>query len=171
MLKYLLRLRGKKGFTLIELIVVLVILAVLAAAAVPAVMGYVQKAKIAQHYAEMRAIVVATKAALTLTCTEISVGNGEASIIYNPGSPTGSGKEKIDKVFTKYFEDAIGQDLDKNRIWIWFSGIKENGSFDVLQIRFYLSADRQNGYNLLYKETTGAGAGTIEYCKGFEVIE
>ena len=81
MLKYLLRLRGKKGFTLIELIVVLVILAVLAAAAVPAVMGYVQKAKIAQHYAEMRAIVVATKAALTPSCTEISVGNGEASII------------------------------------------------------------------------------------------
>ena len=39
MLKYLLRLRGKKGFTLIELIVVLVILAVLAAAAVPAMAG------------------------------------------------------------------------------------------------------------------------------------
>lgn len=65
MLKKLLKMRNKKGFTLIELIVVLVIMAILAAAAIPTMMGYVENAKKAQYLANCRAVYVAGQAATT----------------------------------------------------------------------------------------------------------
>ena len=88
MLNKLLKLRNKKGFTLIELIVVLVILAILAAAAIPAMMGYVGKARKASYLANCRAVYVATEAALTesmavtqtatnVSMTELKVLNGD----------------------------------------------------------------------------------------------
>lgn len=65
MLKKLMNMKKKKGFTLIELIVVLVIMAILAAAAIPTMMGYVDKARASQYLAEGRAVYVAAQAGAT----------------------------------------------------------------------------------------------------------
>ncbi len=65
MLKKLMNMKKKKGFTLIELIVVLVIMAILAAAAIPTMMGYVDEARASQHLAEGRSVYVAATAVLT----------------------------------------------------------------------------------------------------------
>lgn len=65
MLKKLMNMKKKKGFTLIELIVVLVIMAILAAAAIPTMMGYVDKARANQYLAEARAVYVAATAGAT----------------------------------------------------------------------------------------------------------
>lgn len=65
MLKKLMNMKKKKGFTLIELIVVLVIMAILAAAAIPTMMGYVEKARSSQYLAEGRAVYVAAQAGAT----------------------------------------------------------------------------------------------------------
>lgn len=45
MLKYLYRLRNRKGFTLVEVIIVLVIIAIMAAMLIPSLTGYIDKAK------------------------------------------------------------------------------------------------------------------------------
>lgn len=78
MLKKLMNMKKKKGFTLIELIVVLVIMAILAAAAIPTMMGYVDKARASQHLAEGRSVYVAATAA----CTE-AYGKGDITAANN----------------------------------------------------------------------------------------
>ncbi|WP_455191957.1 type II secretion system protein [Gemmiger sp.] len=55
------KIKEKRGFTLVELIVVLVILAILAALLVPALTGYIDKAKKSQVIAETRMIVQAVQ--------------------------------------------------------------------------------------------------------------
>lgn len=55
------KIKKKRGFTLVELIVVLVILAILAALLVPALTGYIDKAKKSQVIAETRMIVQAVQ--------------------------------------------------------------------------------------------------------------
>lgn len=49
------------GFTLVELVVVLVILAILMAILVPSLVGYIQKAKVQQAFAECRSCVIAAQ--------------------------------------------------------------------------------------------------------------
>mgnify|MGYP000615173535 FL=1 len=66
------KLKGKKGFTLVELIVVLVILAILAALLVPALTGYIDKANDEKVTATTRQIVMAAQ-------TEVSEAYGKAS--------------------------------------------------------------------------------------------
>ena len=65
------RIKGKQGFTLVELIVVLVILAVLTALLVPALTGYIDKAKRTQVIAETRMLKMAIQ-------TEVSELYGSA---------------------------------------------------------------------------------------------
>jgi type IV pilus assembly protein PilA len=55
----LVRKKGRKGFTLIEVIVVLVILAILAAIAIPSLTGYIDKAREKAVVAEARNIQIA----------------------------------------------------------------------------------------------------------------
>ena len=87
MLNKLLKLRNKKGFTLIELIVVLVILAILAAAAIPTMMGYVENAKKAQYLANCRAVYVAGQAATTeARANEVTVT--KVADVINPSATT-----------------------------------------------------------------------------------
>jgi len=98
--------RGKKGFTLIEVIVVLVILAILAAIAVPALTGYIDKADEKKLIIEARQVHEATQSLLTeayafggqyqsgsgfsqaayaLPLSILSVGAAEDNTIYSDG--------------------------------------------------------------------------------------
>jgi prepilin-type N-terminal cleavage/methylation domain-containing protein len=64
------QLKGRKGFTLVEVIVVLVILAILAALAIPALTGYIDKAN-------ERAVKSDTRIALVAMQTYVSDQYGE----------------------------------------------------------------------------------------------
>lgn len=55
------KIKKKRGFTLVELIVVLVILAILAALLAPALTGYIDKARKRQVIAETRMITMAVQ--------------------------------------------------------------------------------------------------------------
>ena len=68
------KIKKKRGFTLVELIVVLVILAILAALLVPALTGYIDKAKKSQVIAETRMLHTAIQ-------TEMSELYGKSDII------------------------------------------------------------------------------------------
>ena len=68
------KMKEKRGFTLVELIVVLVILAILAALLVPALTGYIDKAKKSQVIAETRMLHTAIQ-------TEMSELYGKSNII------------------------------------------------------------------------------------------
>lgn len=59
------QIRGKKGFTLVEIIVVLVILAILAAFTIPTMLGFVADAKGKAYIAEAREVYVAAQAVAT----------------------------------------------------------------------------------------------------------
>lgn len=147
MLNYLLRLRRKKGFTLIELIVVLVILAILVAAALPAMMGYVERARAAQHYAEMRAAIVSSKVALEIVNALDDEKNVEF-LIYDKNIP-----DVTNASFAKHIEENLDEELCKRvRVFIHF-GDKTNGvqNIEIIQIRLYFSDDRAGEF-LYYEE-------------------
>lgn len=76
MLNKLLKLKNKKGFTMIEMIVVLVIIAILAAISVPAMIGYVQQARDSQYIQEARVGFVAAQAVVT----ELTANGNTAAI-------------------------------------------------------------------------------------------
>lgn len=59
------QIRGKKGFTLVEIIVVLVVLAILAAFTIPTMLGFVADAKGKAYIAEAREVYVAAQAVAT----------------------------------------------------------------------------------------------------------
>lgn len=65
------KMKGQKGFTLVEVIVVLVILAILAAIAVPALTGYIDKANDKAVVSQTRTAVVALQ-----TLVSDAYGNG-----------------------------------------------------------------------------------------------
>ena len=79
MLKKLMNMKKKKGFTLIELIVVLVIMAILAAAAIPTMMGYVDEARASQYLAEGRSIYVSAQAGATEAYGKMADYAGDSS--------------------------------------------------------------------------------------------
>jgi type IV pilus assembly protein PilA len=75
-LKILMKLKNKKGFTLIELIVVIAILGILAAVLIPTISGYTDKANARAVEADARTIITAAAAAYAednLTPTEAEI--------------------------------------------------------------------------------------------------
>jgi prepilin-type N-terminal cleavage/methylation domain-containing protein len=74
--------RGRTGFTLVEVIVVLVILAILAAIAIPALTGYIDKARLMDAKAQLNAL---HKAFQTMVIEEVAK-NGGGVQTYNNGS-------------------------------------------------------------------------------------
>lgn len=71
--KIFIKLKDKKGFTLVELIVVLVILAILAALLIPALTGYIDKANYEKVIATTRTVVMAAQ-------TETSEAYGKGNL-------------------------------------------------------------------------------------------
>lgn len=143
------RLRRKKGFTLIELIVVLVILAILVAAALPAMMGYVERARAAQHYAEMRAAVVSSKVALEL----VNAAKGSAYVEYLsypvPSLDTEIGQ---DKLFASYIEENLDSELcDRISVYVGFTQASGVTSISLMIITVYFGEGR-TGAKLVYQE-------------------
>lgn len=79
----LMRLKSKKGFTLIELIVVIAIIAILAAILIPRFTGFSEKAKENSTKADARNIAVAVEALLAegdtnITATEVEKYMGKS---------------------------------------------------------------------------------------------
>jgi prepilin-type N-terminal cleavage/methylation domain-containing protein len=70
------QLKGKKGFTLIEVIVVLVILAILAAVAIPALTGYIDEANDRAAISEGHTILVGLQAIVTASYGDTGKING-----------------------------------------------------------------------------------------------
>ena len=66
------KIKKKRGFTLVELIVVLVILAILATLLVPALTGYIDKAKKSQVIAETRMLHTAIQTEIDRKSTRLN---------------------------------------------------------------------------------------------------
>lgn len=170
MLGYLLKLHNKKGFTLIELIVVLVILAILAAAAVPAMMGYVEKARAAQHYAEIRAAIVSAKVAMELI--NAVAGNSYVESFLYPAPPLEEEKGQ-DKLFAQYLEENLDSEIcDRISVFIHFDQQEGVTEMAMLSIKLYFSEGR-TGERLEYEEGSGAAnpGRILHYDKNGDLIE
>jgi type IV pilus assembly protein PilA len=74
------KLKGNKGFTLIELIVVIAILAILAMLIVPRFMGFTDKGKIAADNATAKTITTATATLLADSTITITTSGTDATI-------------------------------------------------------------------------------------------
>jgi type IV pilus assembly protein PilA len=77
------RMRGRRGFTLVEVIVVLVILAILAAIAIPALTGYIDKARYTSFKADAREMTVAVQSLISEAYAD-------------PGTSWGDGTEEVE---------------------------------------------------------------------------
>ncbi|MDR2162858.1 MAG: prepilin-type N-terminal cleavage/methylation domain-containing protein [Clostridiales Family XIII bacterium] len=74
--KQITNMRGRAGFTLVEVIVVLVILAILAAIAIPALTGYIDKANDKKYIADARNAIAAYRTVIDEMYADGTLGKG-----------------------------------------------------------------------------------------------
>lgn len=107
MLNVLLKLKNKKGFTMIEMIVVLVIIAILAAAAIPTMIGYVNRARESGLISEARIGFVAAQS----VATERKAMATSTSVNYSGINTDPRFKTLIDPlIYSKFSEPTVGTD-------------------------------------------------------------
>ena len=111
----LMKLKNKKGFTLIELIVVIAILAILAAILIPSMLGYINDSKDSVGDANARSVYSAATAAATF----VGANGGTIADITTATAPAGLtgdfGKKISDNLGTS-FKGKITVDVDAKNV-------------------------------------------------------
>ncbi|MEA4921815.1 MAG: prepilin-type N-terminal cleavage/methylation domain-containing protein [Eubacteriaceae bacterium] len=91
------KVKSKKGFTLVEVIVVLVILAILAAILIPSMIGWINKANAKKNIVQSKNILTAAQAYATEHSEDVIGVQGETSWIVQTSAAEGTpGKEIAD---------------------------------------------------------------------------
>ena len=143
-----------KGFTLVEIVVVLVIIAILAAVAIPTTLGFVQKAKQSEIYAQMRLMNTSVTAVYErMYATGLFDDRAYTELIY-PTPPNPSDKE-IQDVFNELFEKYTGTDIDKDHIRIMVTVTNKDGeAIPVVSVSYLFESPKFTHY-LYYNSVEG----------------
>ena len=115
-----------RGFTLVEIVVVLVIIAILAAIAIPTMLGFVNKAKQSELYAQIRLMnTSATAVYERMYATGLFDDRAYTELIYpTPAHPS---DKEIQDVFNELFEKYTGTEIDKDHIRVFLRVYNVNG--------------------------------------------
>ena len=125
-------------------------------------MGYVQKAQMSAHLAELRAAVVGAKAAITVATGSLDIKDSAGAMFY----PVITGAENLtefDELFAKHFEENL-DDAMLGKIQVaYYTNNGENGSYVV--VVYYLKEYLKEPY---FRYESRSGEETITYTEGGE---
>jgi prepilin-type N-terminal cleavage/methylation domain-containing protein len=147
-----LKMRGAKGFTLVEVIIVLVILVILIAIAIPALKGYLDKARDRAAEAEAKAALTAAQSYVTEKGIR---GPVNSSFYFNDEGLTTPTLTMLNNEVAYLVGDPTINDSDKSKSYIQATHVMHNGRIG----RFEFTAS--NGRTVLYTYVYGIWKPTI----------